>query len=385
MRKCLYCNKPKKEDEFSQEHVLPRGVGGALTPVNPFSVDDVCKRCNSICGLFIDAPFIKSWFIKNQRASNAKRFVKLDKSTVLPLSYMGIIDQLEFKNKICEFWLGPTGDTIYHFHETYPQEEHMSPIVGPPPSLKKSDIDDGFVFLYIRSNNPDWHPTIINSLIANFSNSTLYLGNGPTPPGNAFSDIPNELNELHEELNSMSGETHENQIKIGASTGERFLAKIALGFGSIVLDDSFKDSQSADLLREFMWTKEVDKRHNIPVKGRGFLGHQSNFGKIDEILKWPGGHSFAMMPTGDSLALYSNFYEESSAAIQITNEKKHWDDENIDEGLAYVVVPGLQKAVGPLSIAELLAHKTTPDYEHESLKKLEQEMSTFDELPPYDI
>lgn len=385
MRTCLYCKQKKNDSEFSKEHIIPRAVGGAVNPLNPFTINDVCKRCNNLCGLFIDAPFIKSWFINNQRASNAKKFVRLTNSTVLPLTYIGIIEELKFDNRICEFWLGPTGDTIYHFHEPYPTEDYSSPIIGVPTTanLKDLSVDNGFTFLFIRSNNPEWHPTIVNSFLSNFKNSKLYLGNGPTPKGGAFSDIPTELKSLHDKLNSMRGKTHKNKVEFGMYSGERFLAKIALGIGSLIFDESFKESKSADLLRKFMWTKEVDKRHKIPIRGTGFLGHKK-WNNLNEILKWEGGHTLALMSTNDSIALYTNFYEESSAVIQVSNEKEHWENK-IDEGIFYVLVPGIQKAVGPLNIADLIGHKFTPAYNCEPLQMLESEMEQFDELPPFDI
>lgn len=41
---CLYCKKEKSDEEFSQENVLPRGLGGNLNTYNPFSINDVCQK-----------------------------------------------------------------------------------------------------------------------------------------------------------------------------------------------------------------------------------------------------------------------------------------------------------------------------------------------------
>jgi len=65
MPACVYCNTEKQEDELSQEHVIPRAIGGNLTPINPFSLNNVCRHCNSLCGAYIDGPFIKNWFTQN--------------------------------------------------------------------------------------------------------------------------------------------------------------------------------------------------------------------------------------------------------------------------------------------------------------------------------
>lgn len=54
--KCLYCGNEKNEEDFSQEHVIPKALGGNLTPDNPFTIHNVCRRCNSVAGAFIDGP-----------------------------------------------------------------------------------------------------------------------------------------------------------------------------------------------------------------------------------------------------------------------------------------------------------------------------------------
>lgn len=381
---CLYCNREKEEKEFSQEHVLPRGIGGALTPVNPFSVNDVCIRCNTLSGFFIDAPFIKSWFINNHRASNAKKHIKLSINTILPLVYFGEIEELKFEDQICEFWLGPTGDCIYHFHQPYPTNKDTSPLVGIPPTAKRGEIDNGFVFLFVRSNNSEWHPAIFNSVLSNFKKSEFYLGNGPTPKGGAFSDIPESLLNLHNELKNMQGQSHKNRVLIGIDTGERFLAKLALGIGSILLNDSFRQSKSADLLRKFMWTKDIDERRKIPIHGTSFIVNNEGMKNINEFLKWNGGHVIMAMNIKGSLVLYTNLYEENSAVIQISDEPEHWTG-RINEGVCYIIVPGLQKSVGPISLTELIAHKHEPTYTNDELQELETLMSKFDQLPPFDV
>lgn len=381
---CLYCNNEKGEDELSQEHVLPRGVGGAITTVNPFSIENVCIRCNSVLGFFVDSPFIKNWLINNHRAKNAKKFIKLSNTSILPLEYFGEINNLKFGNKLCEYWLGPTGDSIYHFHEPYPKDEDTPTIVGAPPTTKKERIDNGFVFIFVRSNNPEWLPTILNSTIANFKKATFYLGNGSTPPGDLFSDIPEPLIYLHKSLKKIQGKDHKISASIGIDAGERFLGKLALGFGSILLNDSFSQSKSADLLRELMWAKSSKKRKSLPIYGSGFFNNSEEIRELSTLFKWDGGHVIVAMKTNDILALYTNFYEENSAIINITNEKEHWENK-IDEGICFVVVPGLQSAVGPIVLEEFIAHKIDASYKNKDLVKLEERMSKFNELPPFDI
>ncbi|MFW5686802.1 MAG: hypothetical protein ACOCXL_01295 [Halanaerobium sp.] len=126
-----------------------------------------------------------------------------------------------------------------------------------------------------RSNNPVWHKSILFSFVNKFKKSTLYLGNGPKPEGDEFSEIPEELKELHIELkirtgsvsNKKKSDKHKLKMSLGLDYGDRFLAKLVLGLGSILLNDSYKKSESAKILREFMWTKSNNKREKILIHG----------------------------------------------------------------------------------------------------------------------
>lgn len=381
MRNCLYCGKEKEDSEFSQEHVLPRGVGGNLIN-NPFSIKDVCAKCNNLCGLFVDGPFIKSWFINNYRSQIAQKYCHLTPETILPLSYMGELTAFNLEDKICEFWLGPTGDTIYHFHEPYPEEDtpHM---VGLPPTAYNKNLDSGFVFLFVRATNPIWHPTIVFSVISNFKKSTIYLGNGPKPQLDQFKEIPKELLELHKRLIDFQEKEHKNSITISIDYADRFLCKLALGMGELVLKSEFKLSEDADLLRTALWTKKAEDRKELKIRGSNFLGSPETKESLNEIFKWPGGHCLVVMKNGDDIVLFCNFYEQNSAAIKISGNSNHWPDNS--QGKVFVMVPSLSKAVGPINFIDFIAHKVVPPKKYPALRLLEEEMEQFTDHPPFNL
>lgn len=385
MKTCIYCNQEKPNSEFSQEHILPRALGGAIHPTNPFSTDLVCIRCNTISGFFIDAPFVKSWFINNYRADNAKKYIKLTPLTILPLIYIGVIDDLKFNDQICEFYLGPTGDLIYHFHIPYPEEIDSPTMIGVPPHLRNKEIDNGFAFLFIRSNNPKWIPAIIYSFVDNFKKTKLYLGNGPTPNVDRanFSDIPNDLRELLNLIRSLNGKEHKNSFRVDIDTGNRFIAKLALGLGCIYLKDEYKVSPDAELLRKVMWTKDHNERKKIPVHGTGLLGGGESMKNINELLKWEGGHVIYLMQVGDTLALYTNFYGQNGSIIQVTENRNHWDG-ILNRGIIYVVIPERQKCVGPILLEEFVGHKYS-DFKNQKLTELENDLANIGPLPPFEI
>jgi hypothetical protein len=52
---------------------------------------------------------------------------------------------------VCDAWIGPTGDPIYHFHRAYREPTWVG---RPPTSVDK--YDPGVVFFAIVGTNPEW-------------------------------------------------------------------------------------------------------------------------------------------------------------------------------------------------------------------------------------
>ena len=385
MPKCVYCNELKDDSEMSKEHVIPQSLGGNLTPTNPFLLYDVCRRCNTLCGRYIDAPFIKSWLNQNAKANNALQYIDLSKRPIVPLN-MGTLHEVQFSNKICELWLGPSGDLIYHFHTPYPDEPDNPQTIGRPLNIKAEQIDLGFVFLFVHATNPIWHPTIVFSAKSQFEEATLYLGNGPRLDNDLFDEIPAELYTLHNELKSLCGQEHSTNVSLAIDYGDRFLPKIALGLGTLFLDESFQESESANKLRKCMWTKRREDRGNLGIHGSSFFSEHVEPLKQILGLEWPSGHVIHMMSTGDKLVLYISIFESQAATIEISSDFKHWENIVDDDGMLFVISPSLQRYVGPIGFLDFFAHKNDPNGKHPGLVDLENIMNNNKKtLPPFHI
>jgi hypothetical protein len=380
---CAYCGKEKPETEMTNEHVLPRKIGGNLYPMNPFLLRNVCRTCNTAAGRHIDGPFIKSWFIHNHRAKSARYYLDLNMDPILPLIYIGELTETLLPDKVCDLWLGPTGDTIYHFHNPYPTYKGTDLVIDPPLYLCADDVDPGFAFLFVRASNPAWHKCIIFSFVEHFEESVLYLGNGPTPQGGRFSDIPQKLSDLHKRLKSMSGQCHKTKITLGINFGHRFLAKLALGCGALFLDSKFLQSQDATLLRDYMWSKNIESRSNIPIAGIPFL--DQNFKPVVQLLGWLPGHIIFLMPLNDRLFLCPIFYGEISGVIQISSDSSLWKGKIGRDGTLFVIAPGFRKYVGPISLVEYLAAKEHEPDNVSPLTNLFSRVDSMTPLPPYDL
>lgn len=164
--------------------------------------------------------------------------------------------------------------------------------------------------------------------------------------------------------------------------GDRFLAKVALGLGALMLNESFRTSDAAALLRKAMWTRTAAERAQIPIHGTGFLGTQ--MGQVQRFLSWPGGHTLAWIITGATLNLYVCLYEEQEAVIQVSSDPEHWRGSIKQEGQVHVIAPGLQRAVGPKSLARYLGYKIG-DIADTELGDLMAECNRFATLPPFDL
>lgn len=379
---CLYCGKPKidleaKGNRFSQEHILPKSLIG--TPINNiFTIKNVCGVCNNKAGVSIDAPAIRSWFMQSEIALHSYDYAKVEDNPILPLKYMGQMTDLTYKDKVCDSWIGPTGDQIFHFHDPYPNLNSYPAIIGVPPQFKKT-ADKGFAFIFVRSNNPVWHPTIFKSFIKKFKGSQLYLGNTrEKPPVLVFSQIPEELYELHQKLSEIK------EIKVGFHftpfSENRFLAKVALGIGSKFLRRHFEESEVALKLREFMWARTDAERAKIKLKGTHFFDPEKKI-ETSGFFGWNGGHLISLINLPEQVVLTINLYNSITASMGI--EKTTYDYKNeIGDGICIVIVPPLNRIVGPMKYIHFLNHKLNMKMINPELKAIEAELNQIKEKRP---
>lgn len=184
---CPYCGYEKDLTEFTDEHVLPRALGGGVRPTNPF-VCRVCGSCNAAVGRWIDGWFTRSPLIYNFRARASFATYDPDSEPTFPLFFFGSLQDWSPQAGVhCDFWLGPTGDHIFHFHRPY--EDRSAIFAGVPPHLRSSDVDPGNVFVRVVGTNHEWHPIIWRSVRAAFEPSAIHLLNA-APPGHTAPHPP---------------------------------------------------------------------------------------------------------------------------------------------------------------------------------------------------
>jgi len=90
-----------------------------------------------------------------------------------------------------------------------------------------------------------------------------------------------------------------------------------------------------------------------------------------------------MLPKAGYLLLYAAFFEGQAATIAVSNEPQHWQTMDKNDGVTYVISPGLHKCVGPVKLTAFIAHRMGL-LVNASLKELEDEEQESP-LPPFDV
>lgn len=391
---CHYCGKTKPDGELTKEHVLPRALGGNVEPANPFALD-VCRRCNTACGRHVDGPFIRSWLMQMDRAANARRFVDLNQNPTVPLTYMGELPDLTWEGKICDFWFGPAKDAVFHFHERYPDSEEVRTEVGRPLNTRSAEIDPGFVVVYIMASNPRWWPCILHSILDQIDDAPLYFANcTQTPKGSPrFAPVPAELAPLLERLREQSGKPLGGQVAIKIDAGERFLAKLAVGFGSLLLSPSFPASEDAMRLRNYLWEQKGEQRSALQLHGTSFFEsyfHRKPGESLNSLLGWKPGH-VVLLQVFDRLALSVMLYGSQSATIVVSSNPEHWEGRiegpSGSGGTVFLIAPGFRRFLGPVPLSRYVAASLElkrGNVVHDVGRFLHQ-IEAHPEPPPFDL
>lgn len=355
---CLYCNQEKPSEEFSLEHIFPQSLGGAQCS-DLFKTRQVCQRCNSILGLFVDAPIVKNFFSQNELAESSMYYVDLEVPKPLPLRYLGVLDEIDDSpDKTWELWMGPHGGVIYHRRPT--SDQRYDTIVGGNPiDIKKNG---GEVYVFGQHADEYWTVVLLLSVEAGFKTTERISGNIDLPIEATFFKEPTEEQTKYlTKLTAMQGRRHKGSFLFQRGFEQRFLCKFALGVGYNRLGNAYIQSEDAIKLRNALWAKTPEERASYGVEVSNFLGEQR--AEVAQILCWPGVHTVALWPINDRLVASLILFGKTQMMVTISKDKELWS-EAIEQPEIYVLCPSLEKFAGPISVFELLNHR-------QGLKKIE--------------
>ncbi len=345
MLECILCEKQKPIDKFSREHIFPDSLLRNIQD-NFLITNEVCKDCNSNSGLFIDSPVIKYWFINQYKFDALKLYGDLKKPEIIPFIFLGEIQNYTFKEYICDKWLGPGNDEVYHFRKPFSKIEFLEEVQGLHPIRKIRKEDEGIAVLLLKTNNLKWHSCLIKSFKKQFKSSKKHIIKGKINIRTDFKYPPKDIIKSLSKLGKFKA-----QMKITKDTGTRFLSKMAIEIGFKYLDDSFLKSKQANLLKRTYKERNIKEREKLKINSTGIVETKKYFGPEYDGISIENVHTIALLVQGDKLFLYVNFYGKAPATIQITDNKKHWDGK-FEKGLVIFIAPFLNKIYEPVKLCE---------------------------------
>lgn len=359
MNWCIYCREEKDDADFTLEHVFPQFMGGAYAP-GCFKVRNVCKRCNSNLGLFVDAGFEKNWFVSNKLREAAYAFFDPNNQVGLPLICMGKSDLIppnQQDGEICESWLGPLGEQIYWIR---PHDDRLYWYAGGNPRTTKT-IDSRAYFLFSERS-------LKNPLISWLAFRDAFEGRrvkkimcakveGANPEDIGF-EVPDELDERRIEFfngSCLTSQTRHNQLAIYTLFDFRFLAKLGLGVAYSLFGANALKTAYAEELYKALWYRNGDSQPQINATSAIAHGNDPQFSKLTGE---ENAVTITILPSSEGIAVNLNLGASLNWVVKCASLEGLTAEEiaPLKDGRVIVLYRQLQLGID-MTLPEYLAHK----------------------------
>ncbi|MEY9103791.1 hypothetical protein ABIA24_006764 [Sinorhizobium fredii] len=364
---CVYCGLTKDAQEFSLEHIWPDALGGDFLE-DFWKSDDICQKCNSMSGVFVDGAFIKSWMGASERAHGAREYLSLNSPSkgAFPLHYMGPLPDFETRpGEVVEFWMGPCGEQILHFRSE-DKEALWASYAGGDPRKGSKKARWGRAYILLRSSDEFWNLVALSSFKHHFKGAR-YIANADFPEEWTAFEKPDPSDPVQGDdlkvLQAFIDKTHKREdiraaVNVPYDLGNRFLAKVALAAGYQMLGKKFLETDYAKQLRFAFREADAVKRRNSKVRGAGYL-QPSPMDAMSEVFAWPGAWVLLIIPVSGTLSLNVVTPAGKLMTILISDDTGliAGIEKEAQDGLVWLTIPALGEAVGPMPLPDYLAHQ----------------------------
>jgi len=326
-RICIYCSKRTAAADFSLEHLIPQFMGGnAACP--DAATRDVCRRCNSLCGRFVDAPVARGFFQNSIDNGAWQHCIRFDAAAgnVFPLIYLGTCAEIAFNdNEESEVWLAPDGGAIWHIRAR--QTDDFATMAGGDPYLGRKD-QSSRVYSFNASVHPYWINSNFKSVLAHFNDEPIFLGadtdierqlTAKRTPGALCRKDESAIRE-RDHIQRLLDERRPviHKVSMDILFDVRFLAKIALGFGYQALGSTYGELKCTDRLRKLLWTRRaaLDAAQHEVRMAPYFASLQD---KSHKMFALPVGFVFVLLALREGLVLKIIFPSGHDVQVSITD------------------------------------------------------------------
>ncbi|AXK79983.1 HNH endonuclease [Pseudolabrys taiwanensis] len=368
-RTCIYCCEIKPDNEFSEEHIIPQFMGGS-SDCKEAVTRDVCQRCNSIFGRYVDAPVAKAFF-QNSVEYNAWESCfdyAPDSGNVFPLIYFGLNRNLALEDgEVAEVWLAPDGGTAWHIHEDH--GEDFDTFAGGDPVRRRRE-KTGRVYSFLASEHPYWFLSNMRSVQSHFHGEPIFLGTETDlehqlpskrikgrfcrkdPEAQAERAAIRTVIDTQKPLN--------NRVPMDLLFDVRFLAKLAIGFGHSLFGPEYGDLQHTATLRRLLQTRRSNLDTASPT-----VRMKTYFTNLQDLslkpFRVPAGFVFFLTAVKKDAVLAIIFPSGRTAQVSITDsavDAAFNAADKLKEERVFVSFPQLKRTIGPISMFEYIAWRT---------------------------
>ena len=357
---CIYCGGRRKDPEMSREHIWPQALGGQSSPPL-FQSEQVCKTCNSLCGLWVDGAFLKSWYISHERGNAARSYLDPQKPGVTPLMFMGLDRRFPVQEgEVAELWMGPGGDSVHHIHKA--DDDKWYGIAGGD-IIRRSKIDAGRAYIMLRSESPYWLAVSMKSFVAFMSPARLFTATlMPNVTGPVIDKLTSESQATPVEASELawirqSDNLHMVSFSHRLDFSRRFLAKLALGIGANLFGPAYLETAYVGELRRALWANIEDDEAGA-LRGSDLFNESSLDGAYLNGIHGAWSMHFQAMPKAFGMMIATP--GGRTMAIQIADQPALWSDAAFTpyhNGTFYFVVPERAYFSHPVGLLDFVQHK----------------------------
>lgn len=364
---CCYCR--KNESRFSEEHIIPRFMGGS-SKCSDAVTRDVCQGCNSILGRHVDGAVARSYFLHSMEPDSWNACFDYDpkKGNVFPLIYFGVNDDIVAEaNEEAELWLLPDGSQAWHIHQK--RDDSFFAYTGGDPVARRRDTS-GRVYIFTKSATtpPYWLFSGFKSATAHFGQDPIFLAGDTDVDDKLAQDrkagaicrkdeaATQERDKIIAALsaNSMTRCRISNDLDFDA----RFLAKLCIGFGHKLFGDEYDNLIHTDKLRSFMWSRRERLRNGWSPKGQLFFSGLND--KSMQPFAVPSAFVILIQPIQGDIVLSIIFPSGRFVCLGMTDKAcdPAFDGiKRVDQGLVFISFPELEECFGAIPLLNFIAWK----------------------------
>lgn len=370
---CLYCNETKAPSESSLEHAIPQFLGGDAAPER-FHLTNVCKRCNNVLGLFVDAAYAKAWATTNALTNAAHALCASENDPGLPLSYIGharISDLAVPEGHVAEHWIGPFGETVVWVRA---HDDRMDVYAGGNPidARRKPSVayffptrtDEVGVRLGLASLERMFKKKCVTKIFG--AKVVDETGDEVTSPLPGFF-LPDSaetaaLEAIHVQLDSGTMHAHAG---MALQFDHRFICKLALGIGYGLFGEAFLQQPSTQELRRGLWPSQDEPKPDV----RGKATFASEDSAIAKLIHYPGAVVLWVQRSAGHWSLTLTLDPTLTFTVAMAPATLTSNEIDLNEAYALVLIPYLERAI-EMTGAEMIAHRLG-SIPHPQLKEID--------------